>query len=119
MAATAGPVVCRVLTGLVLVIRFLSELALLAAFVAWGASRNGAAGWLAGLAAALLVATAWGLWVAPKATRRLPDPRRYALEVLLFAVGALAAWSAWGGLVAGVGLVVSLGAAWGARTADA
>lgn len=68
------------------VVRFLLELVLLAALAVAGASVSPV------LAVALPVAAAvvWGRWVAPKATRRLPDPRRLAVELVLFAVAGAA-----------------------------
>jgi hypothetical protein len=76
-------------------VRFLLELALLAAF-AYAGGTVGSATWLqivVAIAAPCAVAAAWGAWFAPRASRRLPDPLRLALEVLLFAAGggALAA----------------------------
>jgi hypothetical protein len=69
-----------------LVLRFVAELALLAA-LAWG-------GWhltdgtpLSLVAAVLLPAVGalvWGRWVAPRASHRLPDPARAAVEIVLF-----------------------------------
>jgi hypothetical protein len=55
----------------------------------------------------VLAALVWGRWVAPRATRRLEDPARLGVEVVLFAVAA-------GGLViAGrVGWAVALGLLW-------
>jgi hypothetical protein len=32
----------------------------------------------------------WGLFVAPKASRRLPDPQRLAVEIVVFGAGVLA-----------------------------
>ena len=75
-----------------LAVRFLAELGMLAA-LAWG-------GWhltdstvlslLLALALPAVAATVWGLWVAPKARRRLADPARLAVEVTLFAAAFLA-----------------------------
>ena len=66
-----------------LTLRFACELAMLAAFVWWG--------WLlAGIAAALVAATVWGVLIAPKASRRLPDPARFLLELTLFAAATAA-----------------------------
>ena len=45
---------------------------------------------LAELGMLVALATVWGLWVAPKARRRLPDPTRLAVEVTLFAAAFLA-----------------------------
>jgi hypothetical protein len=44
---------------------------------------------------------AWGLWVAPASRRRLADPLRLAVEVVLFAAG-VAALAAAGYLLAAV-----------------
>ena len=75
-----------------LAVRFLAELGMLAA-LAWG-------GWhltdstvlslLLALALPAAAATVWGLWVAPRARRRLADPTRLAVEVTLFAAAFLA-----------------------------
>ena len=82
------------LRGLTLTVRFLCELAMLAALAYWGFSvGDGVAAWLLGLGAPLLAAVVWGVLVAPKARWPLPLPVRVAIEVLLFGVaaGALAA----------------------------
>jgi hypothetical protein len=82
-------------TDLNLPVRFLLEVAALAALSVFG--------WRAAepfllrlaLAAVLPVAAAavWGTYVAPRATRRLPDPARFGVELLVFgpAVAALVA----------------------------
>ena len=68
--------------AVLLALRFVAELALLAA-LAWG-------GWHLSLLAAVLLpvlaALAWGRWVAPKAGHRLRDPARAAVEIVLFMV---------------------------------
>ena len=92
--------------------RFLAELGMLAglAVVGWSAgSQWGGAGLGFALALVLpvLAALVWGLWVAPAARRRVADPARFALELVLF--GAAIA-----GLVAidAVRWAVALGALW-------
>ncbi len=61
---------------------------MLVALGIWGFSENV----VLGVAAPLAAAVSWGLWIAPKAKRRLRDPARLALELLLFgAAGALLA----------------------------
>ena len=78
--------------GGLLAVRFVSEMALLAA-AAWAAGarmHSPAPAALAGAATALVVAAVWGLWVAPASRRRLPDPARLAVEVVLFAGVAVA-----------------------------
>ena len=61
------------------------------------------------IALPLAAALAWGRWVAPRAARRLEDPRRMGVEVALFTVAVLvlvlgdpgatwfgvATWAAW------------------------
>jgi len=86
--------------GVVLVVRFLTELALLAGLAVAGA-RLGGGVFLNVLAAVLwpaLAAVIWGLVIAPRAKRRSPEPTRFFLEAGLFGVAAL-------GLIAS-GLVV-------------
>jgi hypothetical protein len=74
-------------------LRFALELCMLAALSVWGFSNHA----LLGIAAPLAAAVVWGLWVAPKARRRLHDPVRLAAELLLFgaAVAGLAAADHW------------------------
>ena len=67
-------------------LRFLLELCMLVALGIWGFSEN----FVLGIAAALAAAVVWGLWIAPKATRRLRDPVRLALELLLFGAAGVA-----------------------------
>jgi hypothetical protein len=59
-----------------------------------------------GLGAPLLAAVIWGLWVAPASRRRLTDPARLVVEVLLFAAGIAALAAAGYMLVAVVFAVV-------------
>jgi hypothetical protein len=69
-----------------LVLRFVAELGLLAA-LAWGGWHLAGSTALSIVAAVLLPAVAalvWWRWVAPRATRRLRDPARAAVEVVLF-----------------------------------
>ena len=95
MARRVAPSSARLpapLVGGLLAVRFASELALLAA-AAWAAGAHlssPAPAALAGAAAALAVATVWGLWVAPASRRRLPDPSRLGIEIVLFAGVAIA-----------------------------
>ncbi len=75
-----------------LAVRILCELALLVAVAVWGFSAGSglATDLVLGLGAPLLAAVIWGLWVAPASRRRLPDPARLLVEVLLFAAGVVA-----------------------------
>ena len=74
-----------------LAVKFLLELAAFASFAVWGWS---VAGGVTGLALAILLPLAaiaiWGLWCAPKATRRLPTAWRAPLEVGIFLLAAVA-----------------------------
>jgi len=81
-------------SALNLALRFACELAALAA-VGW-------CGWrinpVLGVVFPLAVAAVWGLWIAPKARRRLSDPARFVLELAVFA--------------AATGALVSVGQPW-------
>jgi hypothetical protein len=77
------------LRGLTLTVRFLCELAMLAALAYWGFGvGDGVTAWLLGLGAPLLAAGIWGALVAPKARWPLPIPARLMIELVLFAVAA-------------------------------
>ncbi len=72
-------------------LRFLLELAALAAFALWGAAvGDGTTAWLLGIGAPLAAAAYWGLLVSPKAKVDLPRPLRFGVELLFFALAALA-----------------------------
>jgi Protein of unknown function (DUF2568) len=59
------------LRGVTLTVRFLCELAMLAALASWGFTvGDGAGAWVLGIGAPLLAAIVWGAWVAPKARCR-------------------------------------------------
>ena len=79
-----------------------------------------AAGLVLALGAVAVFVAAWGRWAAPRASRRLADPQRLALELLLFAL-AIAALAVAGrpllALVFAMVLAVNeiLGFAWGQR----
>jgi hypothetical protein len=55
---------------------------------------EGAGAWALGLGAPALAAVSWGWFVSPKARRPLPPPIRLAIEIGLFALGAVALWFA-------------------------
>ena len=80
------------MVGILLLLRFLLEIALIAAVGAgaWDLAGGEAAGALAASIAAAAVVVIWGLAIAPKARRRLPDPARLMLEMVLFVTGGLA-----------------------------
>jgi hypothetical protein len=83
--------------GVLLLVRFMSELALLAVLAVVGALAADTTPARVALAVLLpLVAAAvWGLLIAPRAVRRLPDPGRLVLELVLFG-GAAAGLAATG-----------------------
>lgn len=77
--------------GVVLTVRFLTELALLGGLALAG-TRLGSGVALAIVDAVLLpvvAAAIWGLFIAPKARRRLPEPARFLVEFVLFAATGL------------------------------
>lgn len=86
----------------VLAVRFVLELALLAAVGWWGARLvSGWAGVAIGLALVVLVAAVWGAVVSPRARVRAPGSVRVAVEVVLFGLAGLALASvgrAWWGV---------------------
>jgi hypothetical protein len=99
----------RSLRALNLTIRFALELCLLAAFGWWGASLGGVGG--AALAVAAISATVlvWWLFVAPKAPFLLPRMHWIAVQLVLFALGALALWSSGSPALGIAFLAVTLG----------
>lgn len=72
--------------GALLTVRFLTELALLAVLAVVVSRTHGSLAVRIPLAAVAVVAAAtiWGLWIAPRAQRRLPDPWRLVVEIVLF-----------------------------------
>ena len=74
-----------------LALKFLLELAALAAFALWGASiADGAAAVACAVGLPLGVAMLWGLLAAPKARRRLSTRLRIPFELGVFALATLA-----------------------------
>jgi hypothetical protein len=73
--------------GVLAGVRLLSELALVTALAFVGAAlADGAVlSALVGLALPMLAVAVWGTFVAPRARRRLDDPARLVVEILLFA----------------------------------
>ncbi len=82
------------MTGLraaVLTVRFLCELAMLAALAYWGAATfDGSMAFVAGIAAPLAAAVVWGMWVAPKARHPVSVVVRLPIEDALFAITTVA-----------------------------
>ena len=92
-----------------LALRFLLELAALAAYACWGwAAHEGAWRYLLGIGLPLLAAVLWGTFRVPndpgKAPVPIPGPAWLLLEAIFFAaaVGLLAAVSTWPAIVFGV-----------------
>jgi hypothetical protein len=99
------------MAALALAVRFLvAELGALAALVWWGVDRGGFAVVL-GLAAAAVVVLLWALFVAPRASRRLDDPARLALEVVIFAAATVALVAVGHPLLAAAYAVLAIGTA--------
>src|SRR5262245_19782947 len=77
-----------------LAVRFLLELCVLAAVGYWGfqTGQGLILKLILGLGAPLLVAVFWGIFLAPASSRRVAEPWRFLLEVVVFglAVAALA-----------------------------
>jgi hypothetical protein len=74
-----------------LLVRFLLELAALAATSYWGfETASGALQWVLGIGAPLAVIAVWWLFVSPKPTIPLPRAVRFAIELAVFAAAALA-----------------------------
>lgn len=74
------------------VMRFALELALVALY-GWFGFRLGSRlvpglDWFLGIGLPLALVATWGAFVAPRASRRLPDPARLLLELVLFTIGA-------------------------------
>jgi len=73
------------------VVRFLLELAALAATSYWGfATASGFTQWILGLGAPAAVIVVWALFVSPKRRFDLPHPARFAIELGVFAAAVLA-----------------------------
>jgi Protein of unknown function (DUF2568) len=76
--------------GLILLVRFLVELALLAALAWWGFTvGSGVTAWVLGVGTPLLSAVIWGTFVAPKARRPVPVTERVAIECVLYSAAAI------------------------------
>ena len=76
-------------------LRFLLEMASLAALAYWGFHEfGGVAQWVIGLGAPLLVAVVWGTFMSPKASRPTVDPVRLLIELAVFGAGVVALFAA-------------------------
>jgi Protein of unknown function (DUF2568) len=78
-----------------LALKFLLELAALAAIGLWGASiADGAPAVVLAIGLPAVAAGLWGAFAAPKAPRRLPLRLRAPFELGVFALATLALWQA-------------------------
>ena len=92
-----------------LALRFLVEVAALAALAYWGAhTGSGAVKVVLAIAAPLAGAVVWGLFAAPKAARRLPRAPRVAVEAAVFAAAAAGLAVTGQGVLAAVFVVVAV-----------
>ena len=79
------------LVGLLLAVRFALEIAALVALGYWGVETgDGVVGVVLGIGAPLVAAVAWGTFVSPKASVKLPEPLRLAVELIIFAAATVA-----------------------------
>jgi hypothetical protein len=80
-----------VIAGANLLLKFLLELAALAAFAYWGGTvGDGAVSVLVAIAAPALAAALWGTFAAPRARRRLRLAYRVPFELAVFALAVAA-----------------------------
>ncbi len=74
-----------------LAVKFILELTAIAAFALWGASLDGVfISVVVGVAAPASALVLWGLFAAPRSSRRLPTPVRVPFELSVFALAAAA-----------------------------
>ncbi|MGE7884620.1 YrdB family protein [Bacillus sp. NPDC094077] len=75
-----------------LVIRFFLELCALASLCYWGFRfwENVYVKYVFGIGSPLLFAIIWGIYIAPKASLKMPEPYRFMLETILFGVTSVA-----------------------------
>jgi hypothetical protein len=72
-------------------LRFVLELAALAALAYWGFEEfGGVLQWVIGLGAPLVAAAVWGTFMSPKASRPTVDPVRLLIELAVFGAGVAA-----------------------------
>jgi hypothetical protein len=99
--------------GINLAFRFILEMIVLVAMFLFGMSLSDELliGLALGVGLVAVVMTVWGLFVAPKASRRLPDPTRLTVESVVFFIGVLALGFAVSWLLAimfGLAVLISL-----------
>ncbi len=93
--------------GIVSVLAFACELAMifLLFLAGWRLGHGGLTGALVGLLLVVAASGVWAVWMAPTSARRLADPGRLILQVVLFvAVGAVLIVAGW--ILAGAAFAV-------------
>ena len=77
---------------MLLTVRFATELALLAVLAVAGATASAGLAWRIVLAilGPVLAAVLWGAMIAPRARRRLADPLRLVVEIVIFLASSAA-----------------------------
>jgi hypothetical protein len=81
--------------AIVLGLRFLCEMAALAAVAYWGQqAADGVAGVALAAVAVAVVAVVWGVFLAPRRRLEVGLPARIAIELAVWAAAASALWSA-------------------------
>jgi hypothetical protein len=77
-------------------VAFLLELVLVAAFADWGFSVDASAAVqvVLGIGLPVLLIVIWGIWLAPRAERRLIPSTRIAAKATLFLLGSIAMFAA-------------------------
>jgi hypothetical protein len=90
-----------------LTLRFLLELASLAALAYWGfhTGHSAAGDILLGVGVPVLAACVWGVWAAPRSDRRLSGPALTALQLTVLGAGAVALIAA-GRVILGVVMAI-------------
>jgi uncharacterized protein DUF2568 len=75
-----------------LALAFLLEIAMLAAFALWGfqASTQTVVRFILGICTPLLAVVVWGIFLAPRSTRRLTGIALHLAELVIFGLAALA-----------------------------
>jgi hypothetical protein len=99
--------------GVLLAVRFATELAMLAVLAVAGAHVSAGLAWRVGFAVAgpVLAAVVWGLVIAPRAARRLGDPLRLAIETVMFLAASAALALAGDVIAASAFAVIAIGTA--------
>jgi hypothetical protein len=102
-----------------LVVKFLLELAALAALGYWGANTgSGAVSVILAIATPLLGAAVWARWCAPRSEHRLPLRPRFALELAVFGAAAGGLLAAGANTAAAIFAAIALADMWVLRDSE-